>query len=92
MKTKQDYEARLNQQFELAQAPLVLELIEVSSVQAERVEDGRSEPFSAVFRADNHDILEQGTYTLRNDGKGTDIFLVPIGPDDQGMCYEAIFT
>ena len=42
MKTKQDYEARLNQQFELAQVPLTLELIEVSSVQAERVEDGRS--------------------------------------------------
>ncbi|WP_147251069.1 DUF6916 family protein [Arenicella xantha] len=95
MKTKQDYEQRLNESFsiELEQARLDLALIEVSSVSADTVESGQKEPFSAVFRSDNQDILEQGTYTLTHSEVGDLLlFLVPIGPDQAGMCYEAVFT
>jgi hypothetical protein len=38
-------------------------------------------------------VLPQAIYQLEHDRMGTmDIFLVPIGPDGQGMGYEAVFN
>ena len=95
MQTKQDYEAQLNTQFtiEFDEGMMELTLIEVSSVVAERIEGGQKEPFSAVFRSNTMDVLEQASYKLNHDTVGELlIFLVPIGPDAEGMCYEAVFT
>ena len=72
---------------------LDLELIEVSSVTADVTEGGQSEPFSLVFRTEIEEAMEQGTYELNHDSAGDKVlFLVPIGPDDVGMRYEAVFT
>ena len=38
-------------------------------------------------------MLPQGTYKVEHEKLGTlEIFLVPIGPDKEGLCYEAIFN
>lgn len=52
------------------------------------------EPFSLIFRADSADFyLPQGIYQLEHGRHGTlHIFLVPIGPDEFGMRFEAIFN
>lgn len=95
MNTKQDFEARLDDSFaiELKDDTLELALIEVTSVTADTVENGQKQPFSVVFRSTNQGILEQGTYALTHSEVGELLlFLVPIGPDDAGMCYEAVFT
>ncbi|MEM7357654.1 MAG: hypothetical protein AAF431_00950 [Pseudomonadota bacterium] len=95
MQNKQDYEAQLNSNFviELDEGELNLELVEVSSVVAEKTETGQAEPFSALFRSDRQEGLEQGVYTLKHAEQGDiTLFVVPIGPDDVGMRYEAIFT
>ena len=54
---------------------------------------GLRTPFSLTFRAPNGPPLPQRIYTLDHDAMGAlELFLVPIGPDGEGMCYEAVFT
>ena len=50
-------------------------------------------PFSLVFRGPTQPVLSQQIYRVAHGGIGEfDLFLVPIGPDAEGMRYEAIFT
>jgi hypothetical protein len=49
-------------------------------------------PFSLVFRGPRARMLPQRTYRLVHAALGAfPLFLVPIGPDRIGMCYEAAF-
>jgi hypothetical protein len=51
------------------------------------------QPFSAVFRGPREPILPQRIYALGNATLGEiQLFLVPIGPDDEGIRYEAVFN
>lgn len=51
------------------------------------------ERFSLVFRTAPEVVLPQRVYRLEHDSLGAlDLFLVPIGPDGEGMCYEAVFA
>jgi hypothetical protein len=53
----------------------------------------RRAPFSIVFRGPATPILPQRIYRLEHPAIGSfDLFLVPIGPDERGLRYEAIFT
>jgi hypothetical protein len=54
---------------------------------------GRRESFSLVFRAPRGTKAEQSIYDVKNASLGTfGIFLVPIGSDEAGPRYEAIFN
>lgn len=56
-------------------------------------ESRRRAPFSLAFRTTLSAALPQCIYRVEHDELGVyDIFLVPIGPDEVGMVYEAIFT
>jgi hypothetical protein len=49
--------------------------------------------FSLRFRGPHRPILPQAIYRLENAAMGAlDIFIVPLGPRDGGICYEAVFT
>ena len=76
--------------------PLSLELIEATQlpVRDEAQRSGlRQQPFSLVFRGPTGVTFSQNTYRLKHALLGSlDIFLVPIGPDDEGMCLEAVFN
>lgn len=51
------------------------------------------EPFSLWFRGPRAVVLPQRIYPLEHESLGRlDIFLVPIGPDEAGQRYEAIFN
>ena len=53
----------------------------------------RREPFSLVFHASAGSRLEQQIYLIEKPGmKPFECFLVPIGPDQFGMRYEAVYT
>jgi hypothetical protein len=53
---------------------------------------GLRAPFSLVFRGPFEPFLEQGIHRLEHEELGRlDLFLVPIGPDEAGMRYEAVF-
>ena len=65
------------------------ELTEVS----ERLMSPRQERFSLVFRTANEILLEQGQRTFDHDAMGNfSLFIVPIGRDDEGTYYEAVFN
>ena len=74
---------------------LALELLTVTPWQpqtADTVQAPRRAPFSVLFRGPLTPMLPQRIYTLAHAHLGTfDLFLVPIGPDQSGMCYEAVF-
>jgi len=53
----------------------------------------RRAPFSVIFRGPPTPVLPQRIYRIENDSMGTfDLFIVPIGPDETGMQYEAVFN
>lgn len=60
--------------------------------------DMKRKPFSLIFEApllgpDKNMYLSQRTYRLEHDQLGPlDIFIVPIGPKDGLMRYEAVFN
>lgn len=50
-------------------------------------------PFTLVFVGSPQFFLHQGIYRFEHDElEPFEIFLVALGPDQQGMQYEAIFT
>ncbi len=91
---KDHWAAYLNTSFELDAGELgrlPLELVDVTGmgVKAGAVR----EPYSLVFRGPAEPVLAQQIWHLSHPQMGVlEIFLVPIGPDSQGMCYEAVFT
>ena len=75
--------------------PFPAELIEVAELGSAKEQSGSAKrrAFSVVFRGPPKTNLPQAIYTVRHEKMGTlELFLVPIGPDSQGMRYEAIFA
>ena len=75
---------------------LDLELIAATAL-SEATASGRPSqrrtPFSIVFRGPLQPILPQRIYRMEHAAIGTfELFLVPVGPGERGMRYEAIFT
>jgi len=54
---------------------------------------GMRPPFSLTFRCAEPQALVQGHYHFAHDGMGKpEFFLVPIGRDEAGVIYQAIFN
>lgn len=71
---------------------LELTLIEAEATRFSSQADS-SPAFSLIFRGALQPILPQQIYKFEHDRLGTlEMFIVPIGPDNQGMRYQAIFT
>jgi hypothetical protein len=71
-----------------------LVLVEVTRLTpATEAPGGRRGAFSLVFRSPLPSHVPQGIYALEHAALGAlELFLVPIGPHDGGMRYEAIFS
>ena len=60
---------------------------------SEKEESVLQEQFSLLFHGPIDEFMPQGTYTLRHTTLGTfDLFLVPIGQNQEGFSYEAVFN
>jgi uncharacterized protein DUF6916 len=93
--TRDDFAARLRETFRLRldASSLDLELISAELLGSGHGRSDHRQPFSLIFRGPKAPVLAQRTYQLENPTMGTlGIFLVPIGPDQTGMRYEAIFA
>src|SRR3989442_9251442 len=65
------------------------ELTEVS----EHMVSPRQERFSIIFHTSNETFLGQGMRTFEHEQMGSfDLFIVPLGRDEQGTPYEAVFN
>jgi hypothetical protein len=53
----------------------------------------RQEQFSLVFRGPHEPFLGQRLFPIEHEQLGAfDLFLVPVGKDDGGLYYEALFN
>jgi hypothetical protein len=92
--THLDFEPLRNQRFRIEDEPRAeLELVSVDVRSRFDPSAGTRRPFALLFRGPKEPILTQRIYALSNPSlPGLEIFLVPVGPDDAGMLYEAVFT
>ena len=96
--TSADFNAYVDETFSIqveSTEPLEVELVDVSDMGSDDgwAESSARRPFSIVFRGPKESCLTQRIYRIEHDQMGSmDLFLVPIGPDKQGMRYEAVFT
>ena len=69
--------------------PVELELIQLT----EGVSSPRHEQFALLFLGPQNPFLPQAIYQLHHDTLGElDLFLVPVGRDQNGFQYEAVFN
>jgi hypothetical protein len=94
--THKDFEACLNQSFTVRsenQDGLEIELIQVKLIGDGDPEKDTRQAFSVLFRGSNDHSLAQSVYRIENETLGElQLFLVPIGPDESGMLYDASFN
>jgi hypothetical protein len=91
--TVETFEDRLGETFRVGEGAdeLELELVEATPGPGGQPASGRV-PFSLVFRGPPEPVLPQRIYRFEHHELGAfDLFIVPIGPDETGMQYEAVF-
>lgn len=92
--TKESWQAHLKQMFQVALPTgetLELQLIEVSGLGEKP--GAQREPYSLLFQGPPQPVFEQSLIEIEHESLGRlALFLVPLGPNNQGMQYEAIFT
>ena len=89
-----DFENHLNESFKINfkdNQYLTVKLIEIKKFS--NFSEDKGKPFSLIFYSEENIVLPQQIYNLEHPVLGqVDLFLVTIGPNKQGMNYEAIFT
>jgi hypothetical protein len=92
--TEKEFSKHLNTKFRInGDNPIDLELTEVKGYLSKPDEEGGMERFSAYFHGPADRYLRQASYPLEHEVMGTfDLFLVPIGQDETGFRYEAVFN
>lgn len=92
--TLQDFEPLLGKTFELGHGAEVRPARLVSATAGRANHDDFRAPFSLIIRAEmSQGYWPQGTYRLSHAKLGDlELFMVPIGPDGEGMRYEINFS
>ena len=87
-----DFAKHLNSKFRIRVSESETVESELTQV-SELLLSPRQERFSLVFRTSNDFFLGQGQRPLEHDVMGQiELFLVPIGRDEAGTYYEAVFN
>jgi hypothetical protein len=92
--THRTFSARVGDVFMVKAADLSLELtLDAADVRAAPADSEARTPFSLVFTAPADPLLGQGMYAIDHPQLGVlEIFIVPIGRDEGGTRYEAVFS
>lgn len=94
--TSKDFTPYLNHTFRIHlsdEEHMDVRLTEITELGTVPPDETARHPFSLIFRGPSDSVLPQRIYRLEHDEMGhMDIFLVPVGPDQEGMQYEAMFT
>ena len=93
--TVETFGGRVGDRFRIsADESVIVEAILMEATAAGAAESslGVRAPFALVFRGPLEPILPQRIYRFEHDSLGAfDVFIVPIGRDESGMHYEAVF-
>ena len=90
--TKEMFAESLNTKFKLYPEPsgaIEVELVELN----ESISTPKQEQFALLFRGPLDHFLQQRIYRMEHEKLGAlDLFLVPVGKDQDGFQYEAVFN
>jgi hypothetical protein len=90
--TKGTFQENLNTRFWLTAEgadPYALDLVKFVEFQTAP----KQEQFSLRFRGDRAQVFPQQIYAMKHEAIGEfELFLVPVGRDDSGTFYEAVFN
>ena len=93
---KATFEPHLNTRFRIHlpdEQILDAELIEVKGLGGDTPPSATRAPFSILFLGPVEPVLVQGIYRIEHDELAPmELFLVPVGPGETGMNYEAVFS
>ena len=90
--TSDTFAPLLNDTFQLSSDEHTLSVTLIDVERRRSRSTAHREPFSVVFRGPHAPVWPQRIYRLSHPGLGElDIFFVPIGPDQLGLRYEAVF-
>lgn len=82
------FEPHLQTTFTLAEPRVDMVLAEVNAPNG-----ATSRPFTLIFRGPGNFALPQQIYSMNHAGLGElELFLVPVGPREGSMQYEAVFN
>lgn len=91
--TLQQFSACIDQVFDIVGPIDTTAGLRLTSVDALSAAPDSPPAFSLLFLGPPQPLLPQHTYTLQNAQLGQlAIFLVPLGPADDGIRYEAVFN
>jgi hypothetical protein len=92
--TEEEFSKHLSTHFRVAtEPPIELELIEVKGYLTQPTEQSGMERFSIFFVGPGDRYLPQKIYSLEHERMGVfELFLVPVGQDQRGFLYEAVFN
>ncbi|HLX64377.1 MAG TPA: hypothetical protein VKX17_24095 [Planctomycetota bacterium] len=94
--TRDQFAQRLNTKFRLTREgaeAIELELISVSELKVLRSGKKSFENFSLMFCGPKESLLPQKSYAFQHDALGAfDLFIVPLGVDETGVQYQAVFN
>ena len=92
--TEEEFSKHVNTNFRIAgEEPIELELAEVKGYLSKAHEQTGMERFSAFFSGPRQPYLPQSVYQLEHEEMGAfELFLVPVGSDENGFRYEAVFN
>jgi hypothetical protein len=91
--TADDFTPHLGDRFRLHADDATVLDAELIDVQEGVPTVGTRTPFSLVFRGPLEPLLPQAIYRFEHDAlEPLEVFIVPIGPDEDGMRYEVVFA
>ncbi len=94
--THEYFEVGLNKVFRVSAGSgraLDLELVEVTVIGEPTAGVTSRHSFSLIFRGPADVLLPQSIYRFENEKVGVlEFMIVPIGPDERGLRYQAIFN
>jgi len=95
MGTFEGFAPFLNQTFSVGVGASTVEmtLVQATKGKPQHYEGLRKEPFSLIFKCASPVILPQKMYAFQKPGFGSmDIFIVPVGRENDGVVYQAVFN
>ena len=90
---REDFEPLVGQKLKarVGDASVELELAEATPLKSPSPRE--TAPFRLILRSRENWRGPQGIYRIEHPSLGPiEMFVVPIGPDGQGLCYEALFN
>lgn len=90
---KEDFEPLIGQKLKVSAGGSSTELEVADAASLKSPSPRATPPFRLILRSRENWRAAQGMFLIEHPKLGNlEMFAVPVGPDDQGLCYEILFN